>query len=166
MNKSILQDQQPKAPSAAEIAFQALQRWVDSRFHCMMGPPHAYFEIPIGEAPTTHGLEEGKASRPFARFVYQTLYWGCSPSYGSPFEVTAALCARMSETLETALAAFDPESKPMLFWRKTPQLVADQNLVIMTLRARLVIPGYHIPDCHKEGEGPVMLEPELIARPS
>lgn len=156
---------QNKGPSPGQVAFDALQRWVDSRFHCMMGPPAAYFEIPIGEAPETHGLEEGKSQHPFARFVYQTLYWGCKPTYGSVFEVTTALCATMSGALERALAAFDPESKPLLFWRKTPHIEAHQEEQILTLRCRLVVPGYSFKEAVDDGN-PVMLEPDLIARVS
>lgn len=156
--------QQPQALSSSQIAFQALQRWVDSRFHCMMGPPAAYFEVPIGEASLNVGLEEGKVERPFARFVYQTLRWGCKPEFGSPFEVTAALCAKMSESFDAALAAFEPDAKPLLFWRRTPELSAHQEDQVFMLRCRLVVPGYSFPDATEEGKPLPMLTPELIAR--
>ncbi len=148
---------QPEPLSPSQIAFQALQRWLDSRFHCMMGPPAAYFELPSN--PDENGVHG------FTRYTYQTLHWGIQADLAdSAFGTVALLCDTFSQCFEGALAAFDKDSKPMLFWRITPQLKADPDTKQVTLRCRVVVPGYSFPSARSEGEGPMMIEVPRIAR--
>lgn len=122
---------------------------VDRNFHCMGGPPRAYFELPLGS------VNDGNT--PIYRFVYQTV--GFMTQVESDTDDPAPrLIAAMVAALAAARAAWgELEERPMLFWRRHFELDInkdfDSNVTIGRLTCRLVIPGYTFPPAVCPGEG-------------
>lgn len=110
-------------------------------FHCMVGPPAAYFEIPLpSRAPRYDGSAEVEL------FEYSTLSFRVHESQ-------TARSALVSSMLEVFFDAYiqlrvrerDVRCKPLLFWRRDPAFwvdsVPDSPRSVVVLRCRVVIPG-------------------------
>ncbi|HSV90895.1 MAG TPA: hypothetical protein VLH80_07330 [Nitrospiraceae bacterium] len=113
-------------------------------FHCMDGPPVAYFEIPI-----ENGVVEGAVER----FTYVTLGWITSGERTPPNE--AQLVKAMLEPFIAARrklvgdAGNDEVFKPLLFWRRRIAIYEDGDKQLK-IQCRVVIPGVDLTDWGKD----------------
>lgn len=118
-------------------------------FHCMVGPPQAYFEIPIDNGHEYRGeLLKTLTDRPFERFVYVSVGWE-EPAEPRGQAVHQRLIDRMWEMFCAARTAVDDFNRPTLFWRRELEFddVGDfSDPTVRTLRicARVVIPGFDL----------------------
>jgi hypothetical protein len=101
---------------------------VSMLFHCMRGPPRAYFEFP---SDVIRGPEHL-----VTRVSYST--WG----YTGPNQ--AAGCAALWGQFKVAylqMAGHGYGYAPILFWRLSPEFVASESGGRVKVRCRLAIPG-------------------------
>lgn len=110
-------------------------------FHCMVGPPAAYFEIPLCSRCATDGETPN-----VERLLYSTL----SFKVGESQHARQALVGSMLEVFSDAYRQLrvsdrDVAHKPVLFWRREPAFwvdsVPDSPRSVVALRCRVVIPG-------------------------
>jgi hypothetical protein len=130
---------------------EQLMECIGTLFHCMTGPPRAYFEIPVQMRHRDDGPEYPEPER----LVYVTLgYLTNQPRYAS---VEARLVMRMLEPFINArkqLEAKGLAESALLFWRRAPKIeesLTSDRIQTTRLTCRVMIPGagmemYLIPD--------------------
>lgn len=136
-------------PATIEELTRAIGNRENNMFHCMVGPPRAYFELLTGICangwPDTQQL--------IARFVYVVLAWKTPVADDAEKVLTQRLWRQMIR----ARKAFDPQDTPCLFWRRMPEYrvettTSDDHGNVIALQPedrvaiasmRLVVPGYH-----------------------
>lgn len=121
---------------------------VGKLFHCMTGPPLAYFEMPV-----TPQCEPGDSciqydKDPVERLVYVTLAYRTHPAHPG---AEARLVMAMLEPFVEARRQIDERGgSPLVFWRRPPELRdyhaldshgAQTERAMKGLICRLVIPG-------------------------
>lgn len=118
----------------------ALVRQFDANFHCMVGPPRAYFEIPA----------DGMGS--VTRVVYQTFKIAAQRDTPEDRDqLVDVMWKNYFLPVVEALKKRDPERVPedtVLFWRKLPAFEPMDNGGL-ALRMRLCIPGFRVPGEHQ-----------------
>lgn len=130
-------DTSPEVTEPAPVAqtnprtIEELLSWVEGHFHAVMGPPTAYFELPMGPGPISH-----------ARFVYATLK--CR-ELGRKDDLGPRLVDWLYRQLVTAheVVVNNCSTKPLLFWRRLPVIeqTETEGTAWTGLYCRLVIPG-------------------------
>lgn len=126
-----------------------LNKQIEKWFHCMEGPPLAYFEIPTTRELGTY------------RFVYQMIGYQMATPFQTPDDIRRAqdaLVTYLHRDFEAAYRSFtlpdDPNelrTLPLLFWRRKLGFTVEEGFA--RLSCRLVIPGYMFPksSCPDEG---------------
>lgn len=114
---------------------------VEGQFHCMEGPPHAYFEIP---SPDNSG---------FYRYIYEVL---AVKAEGRLEEHGKELIQALWGHLEEARKKFEADSAPLLFWRRHAALEearrSDTGAWLCWVSVRLCVPGYSFGGIHSTCE--------------
>lgn len=121
---------------------------IESRFHCMTGPPVAYFELPTDLY--------------IARFTYSTIRF---VTMGTDYKSIDKLCLAFLKELPAKT-----EDRRCLFWRKFPSFEAriyskdldpETGVILVSnprkttsIRARLVIPGVTLNHITEGSESP------------
>lgn len=116
-----------------------LNAWLAERFHCVDGPPRAYFELPLSTV----------SGGPAARFAYHTY---AIAMHGKHPE--SVLVRKFHELLVQALndsawyqesIEFDSMGSPLLFWRRPIKFevleTIDGGACMSKISARFTIPG-------------------------
>lgn len=119
---------------------------IEKLFHCVEGPPMAYFEIPLQTRAYLIHRETWEDGDDFERLVYVALAWRGTRStseagfVGAMFE--AFLDARVQLDVRFPM---EQGLKPLLFWRRKPGITEYKDVPSgvkwPTLRCRVVIPG-------------------------
>ena len=116
-------------------------------FHCMVGPPRAYFELP-GDAPNA-----------ITRVVYMTLGYQMAIAGPNAAESDyAALVQRLWEDFKVVYLDFcrRGELQPLLFWRTEPLFRERYGPRGLEVYCRVAIPGVDLTKLssyHAEGSG-------------
>lgn len=125
-----------------------LKAKVGELFHCMNGPPMAYFHIPLSN-------EEGRyppGSDMVERLVYQSLRFATRDTEGAEARLVHAMLEPFLDARRQLLER-DKYDRALLFWR-APLELAEGPRKGRVLRCRVVIPGAHIDHYEvKEGDG-------------
>jgi hypothetical protein len=123
---------------------------VEELFHCVNGPPVAYFEIPLDPR------EHEQCGQQFERYVYVSLAWRTDLARDG---AEARLVMAMLEPFLDARRQLcgdkgnDEVLKPLLFWRRPLELTRLEEDGQLKLRCRVIIPGTTLAAYeHKEGE--------------
>ena len=97
-----------------------LKATLAEHFHCMTGPPRAYFELADGE-PTDHN--------PVFRVLYVTLAWAIDDEHYDQESLEAAKGRLVDKMWQDFLTAWTVTAngemeghKPILFWRREPDI--------------------------------------------
>jgi len=109
-------------------------------FHCMVGPPMAYIEIPLD-------WDEGSVARA-VRFTYVTLGYTteCTDLTYDKAEATLAQ-GLWADFKQAYLLAARHGGQPLLFWRVEPILGQDRYEKRLKVRCRVAIPGVDLTRC-------------------
>lgn len=118
---------------------------VDKLFHCMNGPPSAYFDIPLVD---NRGREPDKTvtydydNAHVERLVYATLAWRSLTPRSESIE--ANLVGRMLEPFIAARKEIDEYGgTPLLLWRRPPEILEDEKPPACKIRCRVAVPGFN-----------------------
>lgn len=121
----------PNPPLTEDIprTVDEMKQKIGELFHCMVGPPIAYFEIPLPYEP---------GGQRAARFRYSTLRFRVAGGK----EKEEALVGAMLEAFVDARVQLRPMVcdtgyKPLLFWRSQPRI----DFRLGRIWCRVVIPG-------------------------
>lgn len=142
-----------------------LKEAVGVLFHCMTGPPMAYFEIPLADVGGRFTQYVGEEPHDeVERLVYVTVGWKTKAEERGQ-EAHQRLINRMWQVLSVARLGLANRGTPMIFWRRP--LEFDEDLVdgqrVIKLTCRLIIPGYDLtPFCKHEGEPYPWVEETLL----
>jgi hypothetical protein len=125
---------------------------VKELFHCVNGPPVAYFEIPLD--PRVH-----KDCCRFERYFYVSLVWRTDVAReGAEARLVMAMLEPFVDARRQLVGDQDNSEvlKPLLFWRRPLELTEstdEQDRPQLKLRCRVIIPGANLNAYdHKEGE--------------
>lgn len=117
---------------------------VQELFHCMVGPPTAYFEIRVPSYDCCGGIA-------VERFVYTSLVWRTETAReGAEARLVMAMLEPFIDARRQLVGDGDDSRafKPLLFWRRPLELFAEDHGQgspgQMKLRCRLVIPGANL----------------------
>lgn len=126
---------------------------IQELFHCMTGPPMAYFEIQLDPGAHTD------CGQSFERYVYTSLIWRTDTAReGAEARLVMAMLEPFIDARRQLVGDEDNSqvSKPLLFWRMPLTLYSDDHGQgapnQMALKCRVVIPGANLaPYEHQEG---------------
>ena len=135
---------------------EQLTQWIESKFHCMVGPPTHSFVIPF--------VYVDKITA--AKFTYHTICFLYQKAEAERKLVEHAVF--VFENILSALSAARLNDPPLLFWRRKPEYMFHPAVEATPTRGgdkersklymRLVIPGADVSHFEtKEGEMPQVL---------
>jgi hypothetical protein len=124
-------------------------------FHCVDGPPRAYFEVPtgvvmlqgftlpVGDPPQPIVARYRYVTvRPYVRIPRRVLEDHGSVAYA---DAAAFLVRHVCGIFDNARKAFQADDCPLLFWRRRPEIAvensAETSALVMAMSMRVVIPG-------------------------
>lgn len=126
---------------------------VGKLFHCMKGPPMAYFHIPLtdrrNEGPH---IPTGEREDLVERLVYESLRFATRDTEGAEARLVMAM---LEPFIDARRQLFDrcKDDTALLFWR-VPLEIAEGPNKYKLLRCRVVIPGASLARYEvKEGDG-------------
>lgn len=146
MADAIDNPQAREAWSGRPQSLQELKEAVKILFHCMSGPPCAYFEIPL----MSHDRYES-GEFPVERFIYTRVGWEDVPEPKGQ-AIHQRLIDKMWHMFQTTrLLVEDKTLPPLLFWRRElefeqgkhfpKETAGGDGIPYLRLSCRLVIPG-------------------------
>jgi hypothetical protein len=145
-----------RAWSSKPDSLQELKEAVRAIFHCMAGPPRAYFDIPLAER-----MGEPEPEYPRVEHLYYMSVCWREPAEARGQAAHQRLIDHMWAMFQTARMLVEGKGCALLFWRR--ELEFEDTLDSVTkepyvkLSCRLVIPGVDLTP-YSVGEG------ELIPR--
>jgi hypothetical protein len=148
-------DRNPLLVEEIPQTLEQLLQQVNKLFHCMTGPPRAYFELALQERPRDDSDINERRSAAFERLVYESFGWIAREPRANP-GVEARLVMALYEVFVDARRQLDErQACALLFWRRPVELVEyDEGDSVRTrIYCRMVIPGAGLDRyARKEGE--------------
>lgn len=121
---------------------------VGKMFHCMQGPPMAYFHIPLTHTPGR--FEPGTDM--VERLVYASLRYATNAAEGAETRLVHAMLEPFIDARRQLLER-DKDDTALLFWRSPPKF-SEGPKHSKALTCRVVIPGASLAFYDvKEGDG-------------
>lgn len=119
--------------SESPPTLQHLMSWINAKFHCVMGPPRAYLEVPLDNYSSVK-----------ERWTYVTYK---VQARGHRSDVERELLRHFKGVLANSLEGLELRGfdLPLLLWRRIPTIeeARDAEGPVTSLYARLFIPGCH-----------------------
>jgi hypothetical protein len=120
-----------------------LTRWINERYHCMPGPPRAYFEFPIDFNTDERG-----------RALYANVYFH---RVGRRDDVERELVLGLWHMFHDAYVNLQGRGfdQPLLYWRRIPTIEENRDIETLrsttTLSCRVWVPGIDLSPFDRDG---------------